>query len=242
MDFSELGLTKNELKAYEALLKMGKSTASQISQHSGVVYGRIYDTLASLESKGLISVVPDKTKMFIPSDPQKLHDFITKRKASLTSLEEEIIKMKTLYEKHEIEPIQIIRGKNNFYKLVREMKDAKKSEYSIKYSFEFNPEFVRRIKEYKHKKIDYRVIGRFDEETKENIEKWKKIHFNIQPIENEGVAMSLVDEDLLMITMIKSNTSILIRDKPFIKIMKEFFITYYNSKANQSKGKIIAND
>jgi len=69
MDLSELGLTQNETKAYETLLHKGKSTAAELSKDSGVVYGRIYDVLASLESKGLIKIIPEKTKKFVPSDP-----------------------------------------------------------------------------------------------------------------------------------------------------------------------------
>ncbi|MBW3022798.1 helix-turn-helix domain-containing protein, partial [Candidatus Woesearchaeota archaeon] len=49
MDLKELGLTENEAKAYETLLRLGKTSASHISKESGVPYGRIYNVLSSLE-------------------------------------------------------------------------------------------------------------------------------------------------------------------------------------------------
>ena len=60
------------------------------------------------------------------------------------------------------------------------------------------------------------------------IEKWKKIDPNIKKIDNEGVAMSILDDEEIMIAMIKSNTIMLIKDKPFVKIMRVLFENYYN--------------
>ena len=59
------------------------------------------------------------------------------------------------------------------------------------------------------------------------------INKNIKPIKNDGVAMAIIDDEELMITLIKSNTIMLVRDKPFIKIMKELFLNYYKNSKSQ---------
>ena len=53
----------------EAVLKLGKAGASEISKESGVPYSRIYDVLASLEHKGLVKIIPEKGKKFIRATP-----------------------------------------------------------------------------------------------------------------------------------------------------------------------------
>lgn len=60
------------------------------------------------------------------------------------------------------------------------------------------------------------------------LKKWLEIKKDIKKIENEGVAISIVDDEEILITLIKSNTIMLIRDKPFTKIMKKMFIATYN--------------
>jgi sugar-specific transcriptional regulator TrmB len=227
MDFSELGLTKNETKAYKTLLKLGKTSASKISTESDVAYGRIYDVLASLESKGLVKVIPEKTKKFMPADPKQLQEVIKNKKQKLDELGKEILEMKTIYDTHEDEPVQIVRGQKNFYKLLREVKSSKEREFNIKHTFNYFPENVRNVKHMIKNKVDYKVIGRIDKETENNIKKWKKITPNIKPINNEGVAMSMMDGEKLLLVLIKSNVIMLIKDKPFIKLMEELFQCYY---------------
>ena len=65
--FYELGLSQNEGKVYLTLVEFGKLSANDLSGKSGVPYGRIYDVLESLKNKGLVVVVPEKTKKFIPA-------------------------------------------------------------------------------------------------------------------------------------------------------------------------------
>ena len=139
MDLSELRLTKNEAKAYETLLRLGKSKASEISKESGVPYGRIYDVLASLESKGLVKVSPEKTKHYIPSDPESLHEYIQKRKEHLDKIEKQLKEFKSLYKQYAEEPVQIAKGKKNFYKIFRQLHKPDKTSYSVKYTFELHP-------------------------------------------------------------------------------------------------------
>lgn len=60
----ELGLTEYETKAFLTLLKFGSLPCRQAALHSGVPPARIYDTLRSLASKGLVSLVQKEPLTF----------------------------------------------------------------------------------------------------------------------------------------------------------------------------------
>ena len=227
MNLRELGLSDYEEKAYTILIKLGKTSASEISRNSGVSYGKIYEVLASLEQKGLVKVIPETTKKFIASDPENLMHIVNKKEEELLEIKNNIRNLRQIYSEKEAEPVMIAKGKNTFYKISREMKKAEKYQYSIKYTFEYHPEFVREIKGYVANKIQYLSLGRFDDETLPSINKWKKITSNIKPIQNKGVAVSIIDDEELLIALIKANTSILIKDKPFVELMKTLFLNYY---------------
>ena len=202
VDMSYLGLTKNESKVFESLLHIGKSSASEVSKHSGVPYGRIYDVLASLEQKGLVKIIPEKGKKFVPSDPSSLKKIIEEKKKSLDGLEIEIEKLKELYESKEKDAVIIARGKKNFYKLERELPKSKKISYNIQYTSEYQPVWEREIKEYVKKKVDMKSLARVDEETENNVKRWLKTYKTIKPIPNEGVAIAIVDDSAILITLI----------------------------------------
>ena len=146
MDLTTVGLTKNEAKAFKALLRLGKSSASIISKEAKVPYSRIYNILASLEHKGLVRVIPEKSKKFVPGDPAILKELIQKRKIELDETEKEIDKFKTVYEMQEKEPVQISKGKRNFYKTMKELPSAEKLEYNIKYYSDLSQSLLDRTR------------------------------------------------------------------------------------------------
>jgi sugar-specific transcriptional regulator TrmB len=228
IDFSELGLTQNEVKVYSCLVEHGKLGAGEISKFSQVSYSRIYDVLASLEQKGFVKIIPEKSKKFVPSDPNSLIEVLNKKEETLEKMKEQVKKMKEFYDVKEKNPVILGFGKPAFYKLLKEMKPKKKVDYSIKYTSEYRPEWERSFIEGKKKGIDIRDLSRFDDETRDNIKIWLKLGRKIKIFENDGVAMSLKDEEVL-ICLIKSNMTLLIRDKPFAKIMKQLFTDSYKN-------------
>lgn len=230
MDLRQLGLSDYEEKAYKALIKLGKSSASEISVEGGVSYGKIYEVLSSLERKGFVKVIPDKTKLFVAADPKNILPIITQKEAELQKLKEEVGKMRQEYDYHEEEVVEIAKGKMNFYKLAREIPESKQFSYNLKYTSEVNPEFVRSVETMNRRKIPYKVLTRYNPETKKNIEEWFKTTKNIRQIENSGIALG-INESGVLIALINKNTTMVIKDKAFIEIMKKMFEeTYKNSK------------
>jgi len=231
MDLKQLGLSEYEEKAYLALVKLGKSSASEVSKEGEVSYGKIYEVLSSLERKGLVKVVPEKTKKFIASDPTNLIKIIENKEEELKKLKVGVKELKQTYETHETEVIQIVKGKKNFYRLLREIPATTKINYGIKYTSEFNPEIVGRVERKIKKGLIAKALVRYDDETKKNVQKWLKVTKNIKKFDNQGVAMDINDRSVF-IALINNNTSILIKDKAFVEIMKTLFEnTYKNAES-----------
>ncbi|MEK6885424.1 MAG: helix-turn-helix domain-containing protein [Nanoarchaeota archaeon] len=232
IDLQELGLTKNESKAYLSILEKGKLGAGEISKFSGVSYSRIYDVLASLEQKGLIKLIPEKAKKFVPSNPEQLLEFVAKKEEGLKKFKDEIKRLKSLYDIKEKNPVILGYGKKAFYNLVKQQKKTEKYDYAIKWTSEYRPEWEASFKEHKKKGIEQKELVRFDKETEKNVKKWMQLgRKNTRILDNGGVAMSIKDDKEVLIALIRSDMTLLIKDEAFAKIMKKMFLeTYKNAE------------
>ncbi|MDD3806984.1 MAG: helix-turn-helix domain-containing protein [Candidatus Marinimicrobia bacterium] len=67
-----LGFTIYESKAYLALLKISPASGYEVAQESGVPRSVIYDILRKLERSGIIGIVHDKPKKYVPLPPDQL--------------------------------------------------------------------------------------------------------------------------------------------------------------------------
>jgi len=230
-NLSELGLTKNELRVYEAIIKYGKLSAGEVSKFSGVSYSRIYDVLATLEQKGFVRIIPEKTKKFIPTDPKSLFDIIENKKKALDNLKEQVKNLKSLYDFKEKNPVSLGFGRSAFHKISRDMGEPTKYSLNIKFTSEYRPEWIGVVERARKKGLDVKNLVRYDNETKKSVDQWLKINKKIKKINNEGIALSIQDDAEVMIGLLKSNVTLLIKDKPFAKIMKTLFNeTYKNSE------------
>jgi len=225
----ELGLTKNEALAYNSLIQHGKLGAGEISKYSGVSYSRIYDVLASLERKGFIKIIPEKSKKFVPQSPDQLNEILSKKEESFKLFREKIKSLKSIYEMRTKDPVILGYGKNAFYKIIKEMNKAKKIDYNIKWTSEYRPEWEAQYKEGVKKGVDNRVLCRYDGDTTENIHKWKNAgRKKIKKFGNKGVVVSIVDNEVL-ITLINQNVTFLIRDAAFSDVMSRLFLDSYKN-------------
>jgi len=111
----EAGLTEYETRAYLYLLQEGVSTASQISNETGVPYSKIYEVLNSLERKGWVKTQTNRPRQYYPKPPSEALDATRLRLEDMmkswrnTVIEE----LQPLYEKREIREkpdIWILRG------------------------------------------------------------------------------------------------------------------------------------
>lgn len=79
-----LGLTHNETLAYLTLSKIGSAKTGKLLKESGLNTGKIYEILESLKRKGLVSETEiDNVKHFSAAPPEKLLDYIKRKKDAL---------------------------------------------------------------------------------------------------------------------------------------------------------------
>jgi len=229
MNLDELGFTKNEIKVFTSLLKFEKLGAAEISRESEVSYGRIYDVLASLEQKGLVRILPGKKKLFVASNPQVLSDLIKKKQERLRNLDRDVSELKKIYSDEVKEPILVAKGKNNFYKLLKELKNAEIKEYNIKYNLEYKFDWAKSVKNKLSNGVVVRNLVRLSVETEKNFKKWEKVNPEMKFFENEGVVMSLRDNEEVLFSLINSNVSFLVKDRAFCSFLGKVFDFYYEN-------------
>ncbi len=87
----EIGLSKNEIKIYLVLLKLGSTTTGAIIKQTGIHNSKVYDGLERLIAKGLVTyVVAANTKHFTAVNPDRLLDFLEDKKKLIEEHEKEI--------------------------------------------------------------------------------------------------------------------------------------------------------
>lgn len=86
-----IGLSKNEIKIYFALLDLDQATATPIVKRSGVPNSKVYPTLDKLIKRGLVSyVIKNNVKHFQASDPRHLLDFLKNKEELIAKQKKEI--------------------------------------------------------------------------------------------------------------------------------------------------------
>lgn len=69
-----LDLTEYEREALETLLVLGKTSAPDLSEASGIPKARIYGVLDELGNAGYIKIIPGRPKMYQPKPPAEILD------------------------------------------------------------------------------------------------------------------------------------------------------------------------
>jgi len=121
-----LGLSESEIKVYVELLKLGKASASQLAESSGIHRTNIYSILDKLKSMGLASDFKEEGKLtFRASDPQNLLNYLKESEVSIQSLLPDLNKIKeSVKEKVEVEVLRGPKGTKSAYNgILRERKE-----------------------------------------------------------------------------------------------------------------------
>ena len=94
------GLTPTEAKVYLALLETGEAKTGTILVAAKINSGRIYNVLEALKQKGLVStVVRERVRHFVPAPPERLIDYLEKKKRDVSAQQESISGYLSLLEK-----------------------------------------------------------------------------------------------------------------------------------------------
>ena len=157
----QLGLTKREAHAYLALLKLEEAKAGEIAQSTKEDRTNVYDSLAGLMKKGLVSsVLKNNISYYRIAPPEKLQEFL-KEKSKL--LEQVLPDIRSIYKSYTPKPaIEVYEGnegvKTVLLDILKEGKDFVGFGATNK-AAQLLPDFTRRyLKEREEKKIHARQI------------------------------------------------------------------------------------
>jgi sugar-specific transcriptional regulator TrmB len=167
--FEALGLSKNEAKIYETLIRQSESTVGQIAKSSRIHRRNVYDALDRLIEKGLVfEIMEHRESRYQGVEPKKLLEFLEEKQASLSKVLPELT---SLFEGVPREQrVCIYRGvegwKNYMRDIIRVGEDfyciGAKGAWMDQRVMNFFPRFM---KEANKKKINYFHL--FDSEVKE---------------------------------------------------------------------------
>lgn len=165
----DLGLSHNEALVYEALLKIGEGSVQEISNKSKVHRRNVYDSLAKLQEKGLVSESFVKgEKNFKAINPRRLLELLKEKEERLNRILPELeAKHEDVVEKEEAYFYKGIEGFKNY---LQDILKTKKTVYFMGAKAfwldprlqHFIPQFNRRRKE-----LGIKFMHLFDYEVKE---------------------------------------------------------------------------
>ncbi|MBU0471682.1 MAG: hypothetical protein KKF89_02770 [Nanoarchaeota archaeon] len=159
----KLNLSKNEVKVYLTMLKIGKAKAGRLSKEAMMDRSSTYNALKLLLEKGVISyVVEANRKVFSPANPNKIIDYFKEKEEIARRI---IPRLEKLFkETKEKENVTLFKGYNGiktvFQEIIREGKDnlmfGSEGQFTERMPY-YAPNFIKQLEE---KNIKVRNIVR----------------------------------------------------------------------------------
>lgn len=123
--FEKLGLVKSEIEIYLMLLKIGPSTATKISEKTGLNRSHIYDSLKKLIDKGLISTYEtNNIQYFNPTPPETILDYIKDMEKEVKGIIPELKNLKETERPNT--KVQLFQGKSGLKAVLQDIIHTKK--------------------------------------------------------------------------------------------------------------------
>ncbi|TKJ17904.1 hypothetical protein CEE44_05280 [Candidatus Woesearchaeota archaeon B3_Woes] len=232
----ELGLTEYETKAYLSLLQLEKSiTAYKLSKICGVPFGRIYDIMDNLVSKGIVILEPGKPKRFKAIEPKiAVSALLTKKDVEWQQTK---IKIKDIVNKLQRkitseEPVTMMKGKEVLlWKILEIYSKAKKEVLIIAGTLGAKRKGIdlgNCAREGIKKGVKFKMIIPSVKEVKQPIKELVKVGIDIREYPIKGIRFSIIDEKLCFLSIEDQKFSyktatIIVESEIFSKAMKEFF-------------------
>ena len=249
---SELGLNKYEARAYLALITEGASTAKNVSDITGIPYGKVYEVIDSLVMKGFVMTLPTKPmkcKALSPADAinsakKNLHKRLkTVENVILTEIEPLFAQNKNFTEPKGI--FWILNGRAAINKKMEELGTAAKHHINIFTS----GNGIKRMESLKpilkaasKRGVKINFSGTINPDNLEDMK-----HFNFCDVRHTDIAHSQVfsvdGREALLIEPIPDDTSsyygrdlgVWMLNEHFVKCFEHFFISHFNNAKSISE-------
>jgi sugar-specific transcriptional regulator TrmB len=161
----KLGLSYYESKAYAALVFLGPSKASIISEESGVTQSRIYDILSQLMNKQLVEVFRGRPKEYKAVRPAvALRQLLAAHERRLKLLKRKVSKISSLLKPqgHLIEGIWTTKSKKRkefFNKTAEMLYRSRKYVYGVSRDYSRSATLADAVKSCLRRNVKIKLIG-----------------------------------------------------------------------------------
>ncbi|MDO8516881.1 MAG: helix-turn-helix domain-containing protein [Nanoarchaeota archaeon] len=121
----EIGLTNDEAIVYLAMLKIGSSLASKISEETKINRSHTYQLLERLITKGFVSyVIRENRKYFSALNPVKIIEIIKEREQKLNNILPNLLQLTAFTKEKPI--VEILEGKEGIKTILNDILKIKK--------------------------------------------------------------------------------------------------------------------
>jgi len=230
----EIGLTENQANVYLALLELGQTLASQISEKTKINRSLIYTILQELIDKGLVSYfIQNNKKIFKAAEPLELLEILKEKEEKIKTIMPKLEMVKKPLEK---EKVEVYKGKEGLKTVLNDILRNCEKEYfvigGIGKSLEALPYFIegwhkRRIKA----KITRNMILS-EEVRKKKITKFPLTKIKYLPQEYRTLeTMMIYDNKIAHIIWVDEPLAIIIESKKINQAyMKQFSLLWRIAK------------
>jgi len=121
----EIGLTSEETEIYLAMLKLGSSLASKISEETKINRSHTYQLLERLISKGFISyAIRENRKYFSATNPEKIIELVKEREQKIKDILPNLLELFSFEKEKPI--VEIFEGKEGIKTILMDILRVKK--------------------------------------------------------------------------------------------------------------------
>ncbi len=237
----EIGLSKNEAKIYQMLLKSGPSFVGRISSKTKIHRRNVYDSIEKLKEKGFVSwTIKNNRKYFEAVNPKRILDIFEEKKEKIKSIIPLLIKRQRLLD---TENIRVYTG-NEGRKIIFEDKLRDKGEQLVLGAHK--PSKIRsRYRRIYHKrriakKISLKMLFPLNKiETAKEFSKLKYVKVRILPkiLSNSPITINIYGDKVAFLagSEKQSPLSILIEDKNLSEDFRNYFYTIWDISKKLSR-------
>ena len=239
----ELGLTRNEAKAYVALVELGVAAPLNVATASGVPKAKIYYVLSELERKGIVESHQGKPKLYRAIEPSKALEMLAEKyleaKREALKLLEALARRER---KVDVGALWTIRGRRNILNRIRAVVKSVKYSLAIASTDEVLLTLARDLQQAISRGVNMSmVVYRSDSERSEAlVEKFRRsamvrVRDVVAPsmfIADDKVGIVYITEALYRGDGRRVETALLIEDEEFLPIFSTYFrfFLWYPSK------------
>ncbi|HDN01666.1 MAG TPA: TrmB family transcriptional regulator [Candidatus Bathyarchaeota archaeon] len=239
----ELGLSRNEAKAYIALIELGVSSPLDIAAASGIPVSKIYYVLSELEKKGIIEVHQSKPKLYRAIDLTRALDILIERYLEAKKDAMKLIEMLSARgRKANTKTLWIVRGRKNIINRIKYLiKNANESLIAAS-TDNILLLLAKNIRQAISRGVNVTLVSykTRDEATNLIVKRFKqeamlRIRYVIAPsvfIADDSIGIVYITRHLYRVPDKRIETALLVEDEEYLPIFSTYFrfFLWYPSK------------